>query len=92
MMTTAQKRKILEKIVMLEHDIDTLKQVRIQLATSEYVSASLASGGGSKSYTRMDLDKVTSAINQLTAELKSLRALLKDRAPASPNQIYTVYI
>ena len=82
MMTIEQKRKILEKIVMLEHDIDTLKQVRIQLATSEYVSASLASGAGSKSYTRMDLDKVASAINQLTAELKSLRALLKDRTPA----------
>ena len=90
-MTTEQKRKILEKIVMLESDIDALKQVRIQLATSEYASASLASGGGSKSYTRMDIDKVSSAIKQLTSELKSVRALMKGNTRDLPNQIYTVY-
>lgn len=29
MMTIEQKRKILKRIVMLEHDIDTLRHVRI---------------------------------------------------------------
>jgi len=90
-MTTDQKRKVLERIVKVEADVEELKRVRQELVSNGYASASLASGGGSKSYTRLDVSKVSETIMQLSAELKSLRSLLSGRSPALPSQIITVY-
>ena len=90
-MTTEQKRKTLKRITQIESDIATLKDVRMRLASAEYVSASLASGGGSKSYTRADASKITEAVNQLAQEIKGLRALLNGSSVALPSQILTVY-
>lgn len=64
-MTVIQKRKILQRIVDLENDIETLKKVRVNLATEPYVSASLASSGGSRGYTKMDVSKITETIKEL---------------------------
>lgn len=64
-MTVIQQKKILTKIVQLEHDIGELKRVRLELAMSGTASATLASSGGSKSYTRIDLDKITQTIGWL---------------------------
>lgn len=36
----------------------------------------MSSGGGSKSYTRLDISKITEAISALTSELKKLKAML----------------
>ena len=55
-MTISQKRKILVRISELESDIDTLKKTRLEIAANGYASATLASSGGSKSYTRLSLD------------------------------------
>lgn len=90
-MTIEQKKKVLQRIVAVESDIETLKKVRMELVSSGFASASLASGGGNKSYTRIDVDKVTSAINSLVSELKSLRSMLKGTDVALPRQILTVY-
>lgn len=73
MMTIDQKRKTLQRIAVLESDIEKLKQVRVEIAQTGYSSATLSSGGGSKSYTRLDISKITEAINALTSELKQLR-------------------
>ena len=73
MMTIDQKRKTLQRIAVLESDIEKLKQVRVEIAQTGYSSATLSSGGGSKSYTRLDISKITEAINALTSELKRLR-------------------
>ena len=72
-MTIDQKRKTLQRIAVLESDIEKLKQVRVEIAQTGYASATLSSGGGSKSYTRLDISKITEAINALTSELKKLR-------------------
>lgn len=76
--------------MLLEHDIELLKKCRLEIAVKGYASATLASSGGSKSYTRIDLDKLTSTLSELEAELKSLRRLLNDAAPGVPGQIYTI--
>lgn len=76
-MTTTQKRKVLKRIVEIESDIEVLKQARVDLAANGYASATLASGGGSRSYTRLDISKLTEAISALTSELKKLKSLLK---------------
>lgn len=91
-MTSIQKRKLLEKIVNVENDISTLKKVRMELCSSGYASATMSSGGGSKSYTRLDISKVTETIAQLTSELKSLRALLQGGSRTLPGQIVTIYM
>lgn len=77
-MTISQKRKTLQRIADIERDIDALKKARTEIAASGYASATLASGGGSKSYTRLDLSKITETISALTSELKKLKALLKN--------------
>lgn len=76
-MTTEQKRKVLKRIVEIESDIEVLKKARTELAANGYASATLASGGGSRSYTRLDISKLTEAISALTSELKKLKSLLK---------------
>lgn len=75
-MTTEQKRKLLKRIAETEQDIDSLKKARTEIAANGYASATLASGGGSKSYTRLDISKITELISALTGELKQLRDML----------------
>lgn len=78
MITTTQKRKILTRMSELEHDIEALKKCRLEIATAGYASATLSSTGGTKSYTRLDLTKITEAISALTSELVQLRSMLGD--------------
>lgn len=91
-MDISQKRKILKKIANIEHDIQELECVRLQLAKSEFASASMSSGGGSKSYTRMDIAKVSKTISELKSELKNTRKLLNGENQALGKPIYTVYV
>lgn len=79
-MTTVQKRKILTRISQTEADIEELKRCRAEIAKNGYASATMSSGGGSKSYTHLDLSKITEAISALTSELKKLRAMLRKNA------------
>lgn len=88
-MTTLQKRKILERLQSLEGDIEALKRCRIEVATGGYASATLSSGGGSKSYTRLDLSKITELIAELQRETRQLRNLLVGK---SANPIQQHYI
>lgn len=76
-MTTEQKRKILKRIAEIEGDVSELKRARTEIAANGYASATLASGGGSRSYTRLDISKLTEAIAALTSEMKKLKSLLK---------------
>ena len=55
-----------------------MKKTRQEIAASGYASATMSSGGGSRSYTRNDISKITEAISALTSELKKLRAMLKN--------------
>lgn len=75
-MTVSQKRKILARISEIDSDLTELKRVRAEIAKNGYASATMSSGGGSRSYTRLDLSKITEAILSLTSELKKLRAML----------------
>ena len=75
-MTITQTRKILQRIVDIENDIDELKKARADIGKNGYASATMSSGGGSKSYTRLDLSKITEAISALTSELKQLKSML----------------
>ena len=62
----------------VEADIEELKRCRAEIAKNGYASATMSSGGGSKSYTRLDLSKITEAISALTSELKQLRSMLRN--------------
>ena len=78
-MNVEQQRKILKRIADLETDIAQLKDCRKQLALNGYASASMSSGGGSKSYTKLDLAKLTELISELQSELRSCRSLISGR-------------
>ena len=90
-MNTTQKRKILERIATIECDVNALKNARLEIAVSGYASATLASSGGSKSYTRLDLDKITTLINELQQEMRQLRKLLKNESDIMPQSIAIRY-
>ena len=72
-MTTVQKRKVLQRMSEVEKDLEELKRCRTEIAKNGYASATMSSGGGSRSYTHLDLSKITEAISALTSELKKLR-------------------
>ena len=75
-MTIEQQRKTLQRISECEADIQALKKCRVEIAAKGYASATMSSGGGSRSYTRLDLSKITEAISALTSELKQLLAMI----------------
>lgn len=86
-----QKRKILAKIQKLQTQIEELEDVRIRLASAEYVSASTSSGTGSKSYTRADIGKITDALADLRKSLKSCRKLLSGCGSIMTSSTYIIY-
>ena len=91
-MTVEQKRKILIRIQEVEKELDDLKGVRAQLLENPYQSATISSGGGSKSYTVADSTRISEAIGELVEELKKLRAMLGNQSsPFQIGQMYTVY-
>ena len=92
-MDIVRKRKVLKAIQALEKDIETLKGVRTKLATSEYASASLSSGGGSKSYTRQSLGQLSETIRQLARELQLFRNMLATDSPTGfrPSTVLHIY-
>lgn len=75
-MTITQQRKVLQRMSEVEKDLEELKRCRSEIAKNGYASATMSSNGGSKSYTHLDLTKITEAISALTSELKQLRAML----------------
>ena len=91
-MTIAQKKKIMKKIVGLENDIETLKAARLEIATKGYASATMSSGGGSKSSTRLDLDKISNMISELVRELTEWRNLLVTGNTRQIKTMVTVYV
>lgn len=91
-MNTVQLRKLLVKVTSLENDIDELKRVRLELAKSGYASATLSTTGGSKSYTRLDIAKITELISQMTKELEQYKNMLATGQSKSTNPIVTVYV
>ena len=48
-------------------------------------------GGGSRSYTRSDISKITEAISALTSEMKKLRALLAGGSSSIWTPVLVVY-
>jgi len=87
-MTILQKRRCLIKIQANEKDIETLRKIRVELASEPFVSATLASEGGSKSYTRADLGRINEAIEKLLADNKAYRNALSGQLKGCPSQIY----
>lgn len=75
-MTITQQRKVLQRIADVEKDIEELKKARADIAKNGYASATMSSGGGSKSYTHLDISKITEAISALTSELKQLKGMI----------------
>ena len=47
---------------------------------------------GSRSYTRIDVQKITDTINELETELRGLRNLLKGEACSGIKTIATIYV
>lgn len=90
-MTITQKRKVLQRISDIENDIAELKKTRQEVASSGYASATVSSGGGSRSYTRSDISKITEAISALTSEMKKLKALLAGGSSSIWTNVLVVY-
>lgn len=91
-MTVIQKRKILKQIQETESRLEQMKAVRAEIAATGFASATMSSGSGSKSYTRLDLSKITEAIQELTQEIANLRSLLNGGSALTAKQIWTVYM
>lgn len=90
-MQLEQKRRLLIKIAETEAQIDQLKEVRQEILTSGYASATFSSGGGSKSYTHQDISKINETIDQLIKSLKNMKSLLIGKSNAMPTKIIQMY-
>ena len=77
----------MRRIQVLQEDIGRLREARTKIAECGFASASLASGGGSKSYTRLDVAKISELISQLTSELAANKALLAGSSAPAPSYV-----
>ena len=68
-----------------------MKKARQEVASSGYASATVSSGGGSKSFTRSDISKITEAISALISEMKKLKALLAGGSSSIWTNVLVVY-
>ena len=75
-MTIFQKRKLIEKIISIESDLDELEKARVEVGVSGFSSATISVSGGSRSYTRMDIDKITKLIGELNNKLTQYKNML----------------
>lgn len=84
---------MLTRIQECEQEIEQLKKVRSEIAKQGYASATIASAGGSRSYTRLDLSKITDAIVQLTKELQQLNSMLENDGTAGTpwKRVHVIY-
>lgn len=76
----------------VQDSLDILKQARIDALANGYASATISSGGGSKSYTRYSPDQFTQVINELLKELSQLRKLLVTGSSSPIKTIVTLYV
>lgn len=76
----------------VQESLDILKQARIDALANGYASATISSGGGSKSYTRYSPDQFTQVINELLKELSQLRKLLVTGSSSPIKTIVTLYV
>ena len=75
----------------MQSDIEKLEKVRTEILLTGYASASISSQGGSKFYTRLDVEKITKAIAEMSRSLQGCRRMLVGETSGMPKQIYTVY-
>lgn len=90
-MNYIQKQKILVRIAEVEVAIDELKRARVDALANGYASATISSGGGSRSYTRYTPEQFTQVIKELMKELTQLRNLLAGGGARPLKTIVTVY-
>jgi len=79
-MSTAVENLIANKNQLLK-SIRTIDRVILDIATNGYASATLSAGGGSKSYTRLDTDK----LRELRAEYLGRVARINRRLAGLPS-------
>lgn len=81
MAETTKHRAAINRVNTLAKDIRELEDIIREVRLSGYTSASLSSGGGSKSYTRADLGTLTAELNRLKMELAAAARLAGFAAP-----------
>lgn len=86
-------QKIVQKISTLDQQIAQLEQVQFDLASNGYSSATISSSGGSRSYTRLDLPKVSTLLNSLKMERRKYQILLSNNGNAefTIGKVLTIY-
>lgn len=88
-MTSAQKENLEAQKRAYRADVRALEQAMVSLATQEYVSVSLSSGGGSKSFSRANASAIPGLIDYFNGKISAINRALRD---ASPGGIRTIRI
>ena len=89
-MSTAQRTYLARQLVSLTRDIAAIDEAIRQIATAGYASASLSSGGGSKSYTRLDLGNLRALRAELATRRAAVTSALSGRSATGIRHLVTV--
>ena len=85
-----KKQQLLAARTNLERQIRAVDKAMEEIAVSGTTSATLSAGGGSKSYTRLDIDKLQRFRDRLVDRLVAVRQALRGEAPGLPRHISIV--
>ena len=89
-MTSAQQDNLKAQKRDYLADIRTLEQAMVALASQEYVSVSLSSGGGSKSFSRANADGIPKLIDYFAGKVAAIDRMLRATAPGGIRTIKIV--
>lgn len=81
MATNRTQIAAINRVNELAKDIRELEKTIREIRVSGYASASLSSGGGSKSYTRADLNTLVAELSRLKSELAAASRIAGFNAP-----------
>lgn len=90
-MTVYQKKKVLKKIEEIKENIEVLREARLEAMLNGYASASISSGGGSKSYSRFTPEQYSTLIAELERELKQYMSLIVNGTTTPFRTIATIW-
>ena len=89
-MTSVQRTNLTKQRQAYLADIRKLEQAMISLASQEYVTVSLSSGGGSKSFSRASVDGIPTIIDYLTGKVAVINRALRADAPGGIRTVQIV--
>lgn len=89
-MTSTQKSNLAKQLKAYRADVRALENAMLSLATQEYVTVTLSSGGGSKSFSRQTASAIPGIIEYYNGKIAAVNRALDGSSPSGKRTVRIV--